>query len=107
MSAPESPSALLHRAASLLGKRAQAAGGGTWNYRDSWVWDGLFEIADVHGGPDMDAIGEYIASMGPAAGLAVADWLAERASDAEDAYQVERRVAVRPVRQPGRDRGGC
>jgi hypothetical protein len=37
-----------------------------WQYRDSWVWCGSFEVADVFNIPDTDEAGAHIARHDPA-----------------------------------------
>lgn len=44
---------------------AKRAGGGAWEYRDSWVWCGYYEVADVFNIPDTDETGAHIALHDP------------------------------------------
>lgn len=48
---------------------AKAAGGGEWEYRDTWVWSGHSEIADVYNIPDIDEAGIHISLHDPARAL--------------------------------------
>ena len=45
---------------------AKGAAGDVWEYRDTWVWCGPFEVADIFGGADMEEIGGHIARHDPA-----------------------------------------
>jgi hypothetical protein len=46
---------------------ADRAGGGGWEYRDSWVWCGPFEMADIFGyDVDAEEVGGHIALHDPA-----------------------------------------
>ena len=45
---------------------AKGAAGDVWEYRDTWVWCGPFEVADIFGCADMEEIGGHIARHDPA-----------------------------------------
>jgi hypothetical protein len=92
VSAPESPSAFLLRAASAMRERAQAASEGPWKSwqegRDHRGGDSMIATGDSHPGSGdicvnvgkgyhakWEADQDYIAGMHPLVALAVAGWL--------------------------------
>jgi hypothetical protein len=104
-SVPESPAVTLRRAASLLKERASAASKGPWKSwqegRDHEGGDSMIGTKDRdpgsgdlyvqvgHGYHDKwEADQDYIASVHPLFGAAVAGWLDEHGRDAESAVHV-------------------
>jgi hypothetical protein len=87
---PDSPAAILRQAASLIRERAEAAPAGPWAALDGGVAslaDESFWPVDTTGIND-DGIDRatrvHIASWSPPVALAVADWLADTATDADE-----------------------
>jgi hypothetical protein len=98
----ETPAETIRRAATLLRERAEAASKGPWKSwlegRDRRSGASAISTPDFDGGdiyvtvgenchPKWEADQDFIASMHPGVGLAVADWLESRAADAKGAYQ--------------------